>query len=137
MDALLGRKTPTGAAGSRISNFADIMGSGSGGSGEIDQDKMLEELSHELHEGSTVSLRLRPTLGRTVEGLYGDPARGIRLLERKCSDNRVRGDARTQMTHVRRGQRKKDMRRQRWRKLFKEGFVAECDRIRRMRKQGW
>jgi hypothetical protein len=139
MDALMGKRRPNpGVAGkgtSRIDDFAEIMGPRTGGA--VDQNRMLEELSQELHDGPSVSLRLRPTLGRTVEGLYGDPGRGFRIMERKCRDNGVRSDSISQQRHVRRGQRRKDLRRSRWRKLFRVGFVAECDRIRRMRKQGW
>ncbi|KAL2396922.1 hypothetical protein ABEF93_004765 [Exophiala dermatitidis] len=134
MDALMGRRQD----GGRASSFADIMGRGRGGAGDrFDQTKILDELSQELHETSSISLRLRPTLGRTVDALNGDASKGFRILERKCADNKVRQDARKQLFHVRRGQYKKDLRRQRWRKLFLEGFIAECGRIRRMRKQGW
>ncbi len=101
----------------------------------VDQNKMEEELRG--GSGSSVALRLKPTLGRTVDNVFGEPARGFRTLERKCAENRVRADARTQEKHVRKGQRRKDIRALRWRKLFKEGFIAECDRVRRMRKQGW
>ncbi|EXJ81016.1 hypothetical protein A1O3_07304 [Capronia epimyces CBS 606.96] len=112
------------------------MGRRAGGGG-VDQNKMLDDLSQELHETSSISLRLRPTLGRTVDGLNGDPSRGFRILERKCAENKIRQDARKQLFHVRSGQARKDIRRVRWRKLFLEGFIAECGRVRRMRKQGW
>lgn len=143
MDALMGKRphgagagagrTEAGTATSRIDNFADIMGPAGG----VDQDRMLEELSQEVHDGPSISLRLGPTLGRTVGGLYGDASRGFRVLQNRCNSNSVKFDAYTQLRHVRRGQRKKDLRRSRWRALFKEGFVAECARVRRMRKQGW
>ncbi|EXJ90562.1 hypothetical protein A1O1_03665 [Capronia coronata CBS 617.96] len=135
MDALMGTKR--GGGGGRA-NFSDIMGRGTAAAGRgIDQNKMLDELSQELHETSSISLRLKPSLGRTIDGLNGDPSKGFRLLERKCSDNRIKQDARKQLFHVRRGQARKDIRRVRWRKLFLEGFIAECGRVRRMRKQGW
>jgi len=81
-------------------------------------------------------LRLKPSLGRTVR-VVSDVSRAFRMLEKKCSDNSVRMDETAQRFHVRRGQRKKLLRMKRWRALFKEGFIAECDKIRRMRKQGW
>jgi len=102
----------------------------------VDQNKMEEELRGG-GSGSSVALRLKPTLGRTVDNVFGEPARSFRMLERKCSENRVKGDQRNQEKHVRKGQRRKDIRALRWRRLFKEGFIAECDRVRRMRKQGW
>jgi hypothetical protein len=102
----------------------------------IDQSKMEDELRGG-GSASSSALRLKPTLGRTVDNVYGEPARSFRLLERKCNENRVRNDQRSQEKHVRKGQRRKDIRALRWRRLFKEGFIAECERVRRMRKQGW
>lgn len=137
MDALMGKRGSSNTGGGRAS-FADIMGRGRNtGAGGFDQNKMLDELSQELHETSSISLRLKPTLGRTVEGLNGDAVKGFRIMERKCADNKIKQDARKQLFHVRRGQARKDIRRVRWRKLFLEGFIAECGRVRRMRKQGW
>ncbi|KEF59814.1 uncharacterized protein A1O9_04662 [Exophiala aquamarina CBS 119918] len=83
------------------------------------------------------NLRLKPSLGRTVKVVSGDPSRAFRVLESKCAANKVRLDEVAQRFHVRRGQRKKLLRMKRWRALFREGFIAECDKIRRMRKQGW
>lgn len=101
----------------------------------LDQDAMARELA--MAGTSSIALRLKPSLGRTVDGVYGEPARAFRTLERKCSENKVKSDSMAQKRHVRRGQRRKDMRMLRWRKLFREGFMAECGKIRRMRKQGW
>jgi Ribosomal protein S21 len=84
------------------------------------------------------TLRLKPTLGRTVEitGNF-DVTRALRSLEGLCARNRVKQDVQKQRFHVRKGMRKKLLRSSRWRVLFKEGFVAECERVRRMRRQGW
>ncbi|KIW19835.1 hypothetical protein PV08_00410 [Exophiala spinifera] len=101
----------------------------------LDQDAMARELA--MAGTSSIALRLKPSLGRTVDGVYGEPARAFRALERKCTENKVKSDSLAQKRHVRRGQRKKDMRMLRWRRLFREGFIAECGKIRRMRKQGW
>ncbi|KIW91855.1 uncharacterized protein Z519_07825 [Cladophialophora bantiana CBS 173.52] len=100
---------------------------------------LLSDLHEDIYSSSLppITLRLRPTLGRTVDGIYGDPTRGFRLLERKCNENNVKQDMRSQEKHVRRGQRRKNIRILRWRKLFMEGFRSELARIRKMRKQGW
>ncbi|RMZ81828.1 hypothetical protein DV738_g2111, partial [Chaetothyriales sp. CBS 135597] len=85
-------------------------------------------------------LRLKPSLGRTVEasvGQGGDLTRIFRSLEALCKRNNVSYDFNKQRFHVRRGQRRKDVRSQRWRKQFSAGFLEECRRIRRMRAQGW
>ncbi|RMD41423.1 hypothetical protein DV735_g3716, partial [Chaetothyriales sp. CBS 134920] len=85
-------------------------------------------------------LRLKPSLGRTVEasaGQGGDLTRIFRSLEALCKRNHVAYDFNKQRFHVRRGQRRKDVRSQRWRKQFSAGFLEECKRIRRMRAQGW
>jgi hypothetical protein len=81
-------------------------------------------------------LRLKPSLGRTVQ-MHTNLANAFRTLERRCNDNNVKGDSIKQRFHVRKGQQRKINRRVRWRALFKDGFIAECDRIRRMKKQGW
>jgi small subunit ribosomal protein MRP21 len=99
---------------------------------------VLNSLSDEFASNTpNIALRLRPTLGRTVDGLFGDPTRGFRQLERKCNENNVRGDMRSQEKHVRRGQRRKNLRILRWRRMFMEGFKSELNRVHRMRKQGW
>ncbi|KIW66352.1 hypothetical protein PV04_05688 [Phialophora macrospora] len=102
-------------------------------------NSVLNSLGDELHSpaGRSISLRLRPTLGRTVDGLHGDPTRGFRQLERKCMENNVKGDMRSQEKHIRRGQRRKNIRILRWRRLFMQGFKAELATIHRMRRQGW
>jgi small subunit ribosomal protein MRP21 len=96
-----------------------------------------DELSLPHFATPAISLRLKPTLGRTVDGLLGDPTRGFRILERKCTENNVRGDERAQKKHIRRGQMRKNTRMLRWRKLFLQGFKSELNTLHRMRKQGW
>ena len=89
---------------------------------------------------SSIRLRLKPTLGRTraVDFNSGfDLQAAISAVESSCRQNQVRSDERNQKFHVRRGQRRKDLRSLRWRRLFKAGFVQEVGRIQRMRKQGW
>jgi hypothetical protein len=89
---------------------------------------------------ASVRLRLKPTLGRTVPVNLNrnvDLTRAFRLLEFKNQQNKVKQDEREQKFHVRKGQLKKIMRRRRWRVTFLAGFLKECDRVRRMRRQGW
>jgi hypothetical protein len=89
---------------------------------------------------AAVHLRLTPMLGRTVPVNTGpglDLQSAFRQLEIKCAQNNVKGDSMKQRTHVRRGQAKKELRSKRWRALFKEGFLREVGRVRRMKGQGW
>lgn len=91
------------------------------------------------HEAS-VRLRLKPTLGRTVPVNLNrnvDLTRAFRILEFRNTANKVKADEREQRFHVRKGQMRKIMRRRRWRVTFLAGFLEECKRVRRMRKQGW
>ena len=110
---------------------------------KFDQQRLAAQLSTSRLDDfkDDMSLRLKPALGRSVNllNLSGgkDLTRAFRQLEMKCAANSVRADEREQRTHIRRGMRKKLERRKRWRILFKEGFLAECARVRRMRKQGW
>jgi hypothetical protein len=91
-----------------------------------------------MSSNSTASLRLKPSLGRTLEVYTGtDVTSALRKLEVTCARNRIRHDFERQRFHVRRGMKKKLMKMQRWRVVFKEGFLAECARVRKMRKQGW
>ncbi|KIV84797.1 hypothetical protein PV11_00554 [Exophiala sideris] len=127
MDALMGKTPRSRTTGA----FEDLMGPRA-------SSRMVDRFSEEVRApSSSIALRLRPTLGRTVGGVYRDVGGAFRQLERKCANNRIKKDARDQLFHVRKGQAKKDIGRWRWRQLFRDGFVAECDRIRRMRKQGW
>ena len=89
-----------------------------------------------------LKLRLKPTLGRSVEvddGRGFDLTRAFVQLEARINNrgNSVRKDERNQKFHVRRGQALKIKRRERWRVLFKEGFLGECNTVRRMIRQGW
>ena len=84
------------------------------------------------------SLRLKASLGRTVDvtGNF-DVNRAFRSLEAACNRNKIKQDMNKQKFHVRRGMLKKQLKMSRWRTLFKEGFLNECDKVRRMRRQGW
>lgn len=79
-------------------------------------------------------------LGRTlsVEPRTGfDLQSALRTLEIRCAQNSIRSDSNKQRTHVRRGQAKKLLKSKRWRAMFKEGFLREVARVRRMKGQGW
>lgn len=87
-----------------------------------------------------VNLRLGPSLGRTVmvdQSRGFDATRAIRSMEMMCGRNKVRTHERDQRFHLRRGQKRKDMRSARWRKLFNESFQKTLLRCHRMRQQGW
>ena len=83
-------------------------------------------------------IRLSTSIGKTVviSGIT-DVTRAFQRMEAICGRNRVRVDSRSQLFHIRKGQLKKNLRIVRWRRQFKEGFVAECAKIHRMRRQGW
>ncbi len=100
---------------------------------ELDSKNTVETLK-------AVHLRLGPMLGRTlaVDAPAGfDLQSAFRTLEIRCSRNSVKSDMFAQRHHVRRGQAKKLLKSKRWRALFKEGFLTEVGRIRRMKSQGW
>lgn len=87
-----------------------------------------------------VNLRLGPSLGRTVAVDHGrgfDVTRAVRSMEGLCGRNKVRVQERDQRFHLRRGQKRKDMKSQRWRKLFNASFQKTLLRCHRMRQQGW
>ena len=86
------------------------------------------------------TVRSRPTVGRTIEL---DPSRGIdfgkawRQLGMLCAQNRVRADLKSQRFHERPGLKRKRLKQERWRKLFKAGFEATVERVQEMRRKGW
>lgn len=87
-------------------------------------------------------LRLHPSLGKSVdvnEAAGFGVTRAFITLEARINGrgNAVRKDERAQMFHVRQGQLKKLKRRERWRVIFREGFIGECARVRKMIRQGW
>lgn len=87
-----------------------------------------------------VELKLGPTLGRQV---HVEPEKGVdlttalRVLQGNISTNKLRAQWHGQKFHVRRGQMRKNLRMERWRKLFKFSFKETVNKIQRMRAQGW
>jgi small subunit ribosomal protein MRP21 len=81
---------------------------------------------------------LRPSTGRTIEK-YGnvDVARAFQLLDMACNRNGVSRDLFRQRFHERPGLKRKRLRSERWRRMFKLGFRATVSRVSELRKQGW
>jgi small subunit ribosomal protein MRP21 len=87
-----------------------------------------------------IAMKLGTKLGRQIlvqneKGI--DCAGAIRSLQIQCNVNGVRRQANLQKFHVRRGQMRKDLKSQRWRRLFKFSFEETVKKIQRMRDQGW
>lgn len=87
-----------------------------------------------------MEFKLGPELGRQV---VVEPEKGydlntaLKQLQMNCSSNRVRVQRTAQKVHVRRGQKLKDLRSQRWRKLFMFSFKKTVEKANRMNRQGW
>lgn len=83
-------------------------------------------------------MKLSPVTGRTVALGNGlDLSRGMRLLEQSCLRNRIKSDSMKQRFHERPGLKRKRLRRDRWRKKFKDGFKATVARVVQLKRQGW
>jgi len=83
-------------------------------------------------------MRLAPELGRTVYVSGGvDQARAFQLLNALCRRNQVAALFARQRFHERPGKKRKRLRSERWRKRFREGFLATTKRVRELAKQGW
>lgn len=85
-------------------------------------------------------IRSRPSVGRTVEinrdrGM--DFGQALRNLEIQCAVNRVRQDLQRQRFHERPGMKRKRLKSERWRKLFRESFKATVGRVKEMQRKGW
>ena len=61
----------------------------------------------------------------------------LNQLNMKLAVNKVRADVRAQKFHERPGLKRKRLRRERWRRRFKEGFQAVVQKVENMRRQGW
>lgn len=85
-------------------------------------------------------LKLGPTLGRQV---HVEPERGvdlaaaIRNLQVTVNANKIKQQYHEQKFHVRKGAQRKQLRRTRWRKLFRFSFQETVKKIQRMQAQGW
>ncbi len=89
---------------------------------------------------ATHTVRSRPSVGRTIEVVPEkgvDFGRALRNLEISCSVNRVNKDLQRQRFHERPGMKRKRLKSERWRKMFKESFRATVMRVKEMRRKGW
>lgn len=85
-----------------------------------------------------MDIRCVPRTGRTIRvGRNADLQRAFKLLELQCVRNRVAVDLNRQKFHERGGLKRKRLKGERWRKRFKRGFKAACERVTELRKQGW
>lgn len=135
-------RTPNRPAGSAPSSSAlanNVLGLVNGLRDPRDQQYLDEQRDKEK---AREQLRLHPSLGKTVD--VNDASgfnitRAFITLEARINGrgNSVRKDEKDQKFHIRRGQKKKLKRSERWRIVFKEGFLAECARVRKMIRQGW
>lgn len=86
------------------------------------------------------TIRSRPTVGRTIE-VYQEGgqhvASALKRLETLCSVNRIRADQFRQRFHERPGLKRKRLKSERWRKLFKASFKMTVARVQEMRRKGW
>ena len=86
------------------------------------------------------TVRSRPAVGRTIEVMPErgvDVGRAFKNLDITCALNRVRLDQSRQRFHERAGMKRKRLKSERWRKMFKESFRATVMRVKEMRRKGW
>lgn len=105
----------------------------------IDQD-VARAVEPKIQPRAVKTIKSRPSLGRTIEvdeARGADLARSLRKLEVLCRQNNVRKDQMMQRYHERPGLKRKRLRRERWRKRFKLGFVAMVQKVKAMRRKGW
>ena len=86
------------------------------------------------------TIRSRPTVGRTIE-VYQEGgqhvAGALKKLEILCSVNKIRSDQFRQRFHERPGLKRKRLKSERWRRLFKASFKMTVARVQEMRRKGW
>lgn len=85
-------------------------------------------------------MKLGPNLGRAVTVAPErrmDLSQALRVLAMNNGGNKLRATRNAQKFYVRGGQKRKDLRSQRWRKLFKFSFQRTCQRVNRLASQGW
>lgn len=132
----LGNRSSFNARGDSPRVFSDTISRAVGGVGsQTFKDRAAQQLASRKLE-----LKLGPTLGRQV---HVEPERGvdlpaaIRQLEITCSQNKIKANAHEQKFHKRKGAVRKELRRTRWRKLFRFSFQETVKKIQRMQAQGW
>lgn len=93
-----------------------------------------------LRRAQRPEFKLNTQLGRQilVEPENGrDLPSALRLLDVNLGANRVRNQKSRQKFHVRKGLVRKQLRMDRWRKLFKYSFSHTVAKVHRMKSQGW
>lgn len=104
-----------------------------------DASRILEN-TQKISKRAVRTVRSRPAVGRTIEVIPEkgvDFGRALRNLDISCSLNRVRLDSSRQRFHERPGLKRKRLKSERWRKMFKASFRATVRRVREMRRKGW
>ncbi|KAL5388228.1 hypothetical protein DPSP01_003216 [Paraphaeosphaeria sporulosa] len=84
--------------------------------------------------------RLNPAFGRTVDlrpEAGRDLVRGITMLSSLVSRNKIRHDMMKQRFHERPGLKRKRLKSERWRTLFKKGFQEVTGRVSELTRKGW
>lgn len=85
-------------------------------------------------------MRLDFTVGRMVKvnaARNMDVGRAFRALDGLVKRNRIKAEFMRQRFHERPGLKRKRIKRERWRKHFKEGFKGMIALVKKMKKQGW
>lgn len=85
-------------------------------------------------------MRLNPSLGKTVmvDANRGrDVGRAFRMLDSLVGRNQIKTELLRQRYHERPGLKRKRLKMARWRRRFKDGFVAMVNRVHEMKKMGW
>ena len=101
---------------------------------------MAKQYSEEPATRASLTIRSRPSVGRTVEV---NPDRGMNLgralrsMEIACALNKVRQDQAKQRFHERPGSKRKRLKSERWRAFFKAGFRHIVQKVKVMRRKGW
>lgn len=93
-----------------------------------------------LEPETQVYPRLNPTFGRTVDlkpESGRDLVRGIGMLSSLVSRNRIRSDMMKQRFHERPGLKRKRLKSERWRALFRKGFQKVTGRVSELTRKGW
>ena len=97
------------------------------------------ESTQKTPKRATRTVRSRPSVGRTFEVIPEkvDFGRALKSLEISCAVNRVNKDLARQRFHERPGLKRKRLKSERWRKMFKESFRATVMRVKEMTRKGW
>ena len=105
----------------------------------VDGDRTFENIRTTAKRAKR-TVRSRPAVGRTIEVVPEkgvDFGRALRNLGMSCALNQVKQNLARQRYHERPGMKRKRLKRERWRKMFKESFRATVMRVKEMRRKGW